>query len=76
MIYYVLTALAAVRGLPPGRTRRALLLFWVCAAVPSILQMFFEELTVQYTGYTLSLVVIYLNIQSELDTLCPDSHRK
>lgn len=63
-------AVTAARELPPGRQQRAFLTFWVFATVSSLLQGFHEELSVQYTGYTLSLIVIYLNIQSELDMSC------
>ena len=64
------TAVTAAREMSPGRKQRAFLSFWVYAILSSLLQAFDESLSVQYTGYTLSLIVIYLNVQSELDMSC------
>ena len=64
------TAVTAARKMRPGRQQRAFLTFWVFAMAASLLQSLHEELSVQYTGYTLSLIVIYMNIQSELDMFC------
>ena len=64
------TAFIAARELKPGRQRRAFLSFWIFALLSCVLQVWHEELSVQYTGYTLSIIVIYLNIQSELDDFC------
>lgn len=60
----------AAREMRPGRQRRSFLFFWVFAILASVLQSWQANLSVQYTGYTLSLIVIYLNVQSELDTSC------
>lgn len=62
------TAVIAAREMRPGKKRNAFLFYWVFAILASALQAWKPELTVQYTGYTLSLIVIYVNIQSELDT--------
>lgn len=67
-VIILITAVTAAREMRPGRQRRAFLSFWVFAIFASLLQIWQEALTVQYTGYTLSLIVIYLNVQSELDT--------
>ena len=64
------TAVTAVREMRPGRQRRAFLSFWIFALAASVLQIWQEALTVQYAGYSLSLFVIYINVQSELDTVC------
>ena len=61
------TVITAAREIKPGRIRRAFLTFWIYAILASLLQAWQEALTVQYTGYTLSLIVIYMNIQSEPD---------
>lgn len=62
------TFVTAIREMRPSRQQRAFLFFWAFALLSSMIQFFRSELSVQYTGYTLSLIVIYLNIQSELDT--------
>ena len=61
------TAITAAREMSPGRQRRAFLSFWIFAVVSYCLHFLLDTVSVQYTGYTLSLVVIYMNVQSELD---------
>ncbi len=67
------TVIAAAREMRPGRQRRTFLFFWIFVMLSYVLQIWQEALAVQYTGYTLSLIVIYVNIQSELDTSCVKS---
>lgn len=64
------TAVTAAKEMRPGRQKKAFLFFWLFALLATALQILVDGLTVQYTGYTLSLIVLYLNIQSELDTSC------
>lgn len=71
LIIIIIITVTAAGEMAPGRPRRAFQSFWIFALIASVLQAWQEMLSVQYTGYTLSLVVIYLNIQSELDTICP-----
>ncbi len=66
MLIVALTVYAAAREMRPGRARRAFLFFWIFAGFFSLLQGWREELTLQYTGYTLTLIVLYMNVQSEL----------
>lgn len=62
-------AVVAAREMQPGRQRNAFQLFWIFALVTSAIQGFiWRDLSIQYTGYTLSVLVIHLNVQSELDT--------
>ena len=44
--------------------------YWVFAIAASLLQGWQSDMTLQYTGYTFTLAVIYMNIQSELDAIC------
>ena len=69
-VIVLVTAAAAAREMRPGRQRRAFLYFWAFALLASALQAWRPELSFQYTGYTLSLIVLYVNIQSELDVAC------
>lgn len=75
-IIVAIIAVAAAKEMKPGRQRRAFQLFWIFTIVASLIQIRNSELSVQYTGYTLSLIVIYMNIQSELDTFCTDAERQ
>lgn len=68
--FIVLTVITAAREMRPGRQRQAFLYFWVFAVIFSLLQIWREKISVQYTGYTLSLIVIYMNVQGELDSVC------
>lgn len=61
------TVIVAAREMRPGRQKRAFLFFWVFGILTSLLQAWREELTLQYTGYALTMLVIYINVQSELD---------
>lgn len=70
MAIVAMTVIISKREMPAGRQQRAFLLFWIFAALSSVLQIWQETLAIQYTGYVLSLIVIYMNIQSELDTPC------
>lgn len=69
-IIIAITAVTAFLEMKPGRQKRAFMFFWVFAILSSMLQIWNAALSVQYTGYTLTLVVIYINIQSELDSSC------
>lgn len=69
----LLTVFTAAKEMPRGRQQRAFFFFWIFAILSSLLQVWQEELSVQYTGYTLTLIVIYLNIQSELDASLADA---
>lgn len=63
------TVVNAAKNMPKGRQKRTFLFFWIFALAAALLKIFNSALTVQYTGVTLSLIVIYLNIQCELDTI-------
>lgn len=67
MLIVAATVIVAAREMRPGRQKRAFLFFWVFGMLTSLLQMWREDLTLQYTGYALTMLVIYLNVQSELD---------
>ena len=64
----VIMIVTAAREMVPGKQQRAFFFFWLFALVTTILQVWRSDLSFQLTGYTLSLVVLYLNVQSELDT--------
>ncbi len=64
----VLIAWVAASEMRPGRQRRAFQFFWVFAFLSSLLQFIWTDFSIQYTGYTLSLIVICINVQSELDS--------
>lgn len=64
----VLIFITALREMQPGRQRRAFLFFWVFALISALIQGIRSDLSVQYTGYIMAVLVIYLNVQSELDT--------
>ena len=68
-IVIAITVITAAKEMSPGRQKRAFLSFWAFAMIFSSIQAWQSELSVQYTGFTLSLIVIYINIQSELDAL-------
>lgn len=68
ILIIALIVIIAVKELPAGKQRMTFMLFWVFAISASALQMWHSELSLQYTGYTLSIVMIYLNIQCELDS--------
>ena len=70
MLIIALTVLTAYREMKPGRQQRTFLCYWIFAILASFLQIRNDALSVQYTGYTLSIIVIYINVQSELDTSC------
>ena len=71
MILIMTIALVAAREMQRGRQQHAFLFFWIFAIVTSALQgLIWHDLTIQYTGYVLSVLVIHLNVQSELDTSC------
>lgn len=76
LLIVAVTAMTAAREMRPGRQQKAFLFFWVFGIVALVLQMWQPDLTLQYTGYPLSLIVIYLNIQSELDTACVNSSKR
>ena len=66
------TVVVAAREMKPGRQKRAFLYFWVFTIVTMVLQVWREDLTLQYTGYALTMLVIYVNVQNELDTTGAD----
>ena len=65
-----ITAVMANREMRPGKQRKAFLYFWLFAAGASLIQIWQPEVAIQYTGYALSMAVIYINIQNELDADC------
>lgn len=67
-----ITVVTAAREMGPGRQQKAFRFFWFFALLASAMQFWQQALSVQYTGYTLSLIVLYINIQSELDIICAD----
>ena len=68
LLIVAVTVIVAAREMRPGRQKRAFLFFWVFAIVTMVLQIWREDLTLQYTGYALTMLVIYVNVQNELDT--------
>lgn len=70
VLIIALTVITAWQEMKPGRQQRAFLYYWVFAIVASLMEIGNSDLSVQYTGYTLSIIVIYINVQSELDTSC------
>lgn len=68
LLIVVITAVVAAKEMPKGRQRGAFVFFWIFALVASLLQAWHESLSIQYTGFALSMIVIYVNVQSELDS--------
>ena len=52
------------------RQRQTFLFFWLFTLLTTLIQNWQKTLSLQYAGYTLSVIVIYMNIQSELDIPC------
>ncbi len=66
----MITVIVASKEMEKGRARTAFKYFWVFALISSVILFCNSSIAVEYTGYTLSLVVLYVNVQSELDTVC------
>lgn len=69
-IIILLTVITAFREMRPCRQQKAFIFFWIFGILTSIIQMWRPSLSFQQAGYTLSLLVLYINIQSELDVPC------
>ena len=65
-----MTVWVASKEMEKSRARTAFKYFWVFALISSVILICDKFIAVEYTGYTLSLVVLYVNVQSELDTVC------
>lgn len=75
-IIVAIIAIAAIKEMKPGRQRIAFQFFWIFTIIATLIQIWRNELSLQYTGYTLSLIVIYMNIQSELDAFYSASDKQ
>lgn len=69
-IILIIMFVTAAREIRPGRQRQTFLFFWLFTLLTTLIQNWQKTLSLQYAGYTLSVIVIYMNIQSELDIPC------
>lgn len=69
LVIIAATVYTAAKEMSPGRERNTFMFYWVFAIGASLLQWLQSEFALQYTGYTFTMVAIYVNIQSELDTI-------
>lgn len=69
VIIIVIIFVTALKEMRPSKQRTTFLFFWVFAIAASVLQMWQNDLTLQYTGYTLSVMALYMNVQIELNAL-------
>ena len=73
VLIIAVTVYTAAKEISPGRERRTFMLYWIFAISASAFQGWQSDMSLQYAGYTFTLVAIYMNIQSELDTFFTDA---
>lgn len=65
----IFTVYVALRENKIGIHKGTMTLFWAIPLITTMVQMFIKDMSVQYSGYTVSLMLIYYFIHSELDTI-------